>query len=180
MKFRSVAGLWIVLCAWISCASADFQTGLEAYQRGDYAAALQEWRPLAEGGDAQAQFRLGGMYAGGQGVPQDWNEAVKWYRRAAEKGLADAQYMLGATYQRGGRGLEPNYPEALKWCRARAGECPARARSGLSVRGSGTALRLHRSGEVAPAGSGPGARGVSVELGVAVRGTSQYRPTTNS
>ncbi len=61
----------------------------------DYATALKEWRPLAEQGDAGAQNILGLMYATGEGVPQDNNEAVRWYRLAAEQGDDRAQYILG-------------------------------------------------------------------------------------
>jgi hypothetical protein len=50
---------------------ADGQAGVDAYKRGDYATALRDWRPLAEQGDAGAQFYLGTLYAFGQGVPQD-------------------------------------------------------------------------------------------------------------
>ena len=71
--------------------AADFQTGLEASERGDFAAALREWRPLAEQGDTDAQFLLGAMYNEGKGVPQDYAQAVKWYRKAAEQGNASAQ-----------------------------------------------------------------------------------------
>jgi len=39
----------------------DFQKGLEAVNRGDYAAALREWRPLAEQGVADARYNLGVM-----------------------------------------------------------------------------------------------------------------------
>ena len=46
-----------------------------AYDRGDYATALHLWRPLAEQGDAIAQFNLGIVYANGQGVPQDYVQA---------------------------------------------------------------------------------------------------------
>ncbi len=55
---------------------ADFQAGRDAYKRGDYDTALKEWRPLAEQGDAQAQFQLGVKYDEGQGVAQDIREAV--------------------------------------------------------------------------------------------------------
>ena len=78
--------------------SADFQKGLAASKRGDYAAALREWTPLAEQGDAQAQTNLGWMYERGHGVPQDEKTAVTWYRRAAEQGFARAQYNLGVMY----------------------------------------------------------------------------------
>lgn len=72
----SVGGSW----------SADFQKGFTAAQSGDYATALREWTPLAEQGDAIAQFNLGVMYETGQGVPQDYKTAVKWYRLAAKQG----------------------------------------------------------------------------------------------
>ena len=65
---------------------ADLDDGLTSYQRGDYATALQEWRPLAEQGDALAQQYLGNMYATGRGVPENDAEAMKWWRKAAEQG----------------------------------------------------------------------------------------------
>ena len=57
-------------------AAQDFDTGLFAAQAGDFATALQEWKPLAEAGDADAQYNLGQMYRKGQGVLQDYAEAV--------------------------------------------------------------------------------------------------------
>ena len=71
--------------------SADFQKGLTAAQSGDYATALREWEPLAKQGDADAQYYLGVMDANGQGVPQDYKTAVKWFKLAAEQGNAYAQ-----------------------------------------------------------------------------------------
>jgi hypothetical protein len=71
-----------------------------AYQRGDYATALGLWRPLAEQGDADAQFRVGVLYVLGQGgVPQDLAEAAKWYRKAADQGDAKGQAGLGNLYE---------------------------------------------------------------------------------
>ena len=58
--------------------SADYQKGLDAARSGDYATALREFPPLAEQGNASAQFYLGGMYVTGQGVPQDFKITVKW------------------------------------------------------------------------------------------------------
>jgi len=54
-----------------------FGDGVVAYERGDYAAALRLWRPLAEQGNPAAQYNLGVMYREGQSVPQDDAEAVK-------------------------------------------------------------------------------------------------------
>ena len=62
-----------------------------AFDRHDYAAALQLCRPLAEQGDVRAQTSLGGMYYNGQGVQRDYAEATKWVRKAAERGYAPAQ-----------------------------------------------------------------------------------------
>ena len=45
-------------------------------------------------GDAYAQYNLGGMYANGKGVTQDYKEAIKWYRLAADQGNADAKEAL--------------------------------------------------------------------------------------
>jgi len=64
--------------------SADYVDGVDAYQRGDFQAALLEWRPLAEQGDDRAQNNLGAMYRFGRGVARSRIEAVKWYRRSAE------------------------------------------------------------------------------------------------
>ena len=44
----------------------DYGKGVEAYEKGDFATALREWRPLAEQGDAMAQYNLGVMYDNGK------------------------------------------------------------------------------------------------------------------
>ena len=41
-------------------------------------------------GAASAQYNLGFMYLNGQGVPQNYAEAAKWYRKAAVQGDVDA------------------------------------------------------------------------------------------
>ena len=53
----------------------DFDNGWAAYEAGNYVAALKEWRPLAEQGDAFAQSNLGIMYENGQGVPKHQHPA---------------------------------------------------------------------------------------------------------
>ena len=83
-----------------SAAQAAPESGYAAYRRGDYQTALRILRPLAETGDARAQFNVGVMYSEGQGVPQDHAEAGKWYRLSAEQGYAQAQYNLGLWYAR--------------------------------------------------------------------------------
>ncbi len=95
-------------------ALADFQTGLDAYQKGDYVGAAKEWRPLAEQGDPIAQFNLGLLYLDGHGVPQNPVEAANWFRRAAEQDYTQAQHNLGAMYG-SGQGVKRDLIQAYKW-----------------------------------------------------------------
>ena len=112
--------------------AADFQAGLEAYEHGDYAAALREWRPLAEQGDTDAQFLLGAMYDEGKGVSKDDEEAVKWFRKAADQGDADAQFNLGNMHY-DGRGVRRNHAEAVRWYRKAAEQGHASAQNNLGA-----------------------------------------------
>ena len=75
---------------------------------------IEQLRLAAEQGDASAQFRLGLLYDTGEGVPQDYQEAVKWYRLAAEQGNARAQGALGAMHAFG-QGGGQDYVRAHKW-----------------------------------------------------------------
>ena len=74
----------LFLLVWPGLALADFQAGVDAYERGDYSTALKEWLPLAEAGNGEAQSFLGEMYRKGEGVTQDYQKAANWYRRAAD------------------------------------------------------------------------------------------------
>ena len=105
-KFISALALVVALSG--TAHAQDFQKGYDAYQAGDYATALQEWRPLADQGDADAKHNLGLMYENGQGVPQDYAEAVRWYRKAAEQGTVQAQYSLALGYKYGVGVLQDN------------------------------------------------------------------------
>ena len=93
----------------------DLQKGVGAYNKGDIAIALREFRALAEQGNAQGQFNLGVMYAMGQGVIQDYSEAVKWYRKSVEQGDADAQYNLGWMYHEGQGVIQDNIYAHMWW-----------------------------------------------------------------
>lgn len=90
-----------------------------AYERGDYQTAFQKFMPAAEGGNADAQVNVGAMYANGEGVEQNFAEALKWYRLSAEQGNAAAQNRLGSMYD-DGVGIAQNFEEAAKWYRRSA------------------------------------------------------------
>ena len=67
------------------------QKGFDAAKQGDFETALKEFKPLAEQGDALAQYYLGDLYLNGLGVPRDFEAATKWFTLAAEQGNAKAQ-----------------------------------------------------------------------------------------
>ena len=68
----------IVVCLALSvvrvASAGQLEDGTAAHDRGDYATAVTLWRPLADRGDAHAQFLLGTMYENGKGVTQDYSE----------------------------------------------------------------------------------------------------------
>ena len=93
---------------------ADFDTGLEAYGRGDYKTALEKWHPAAQKGHPYAQHMLGFLYANGRGVPLDPTQTVKLWQAAAQQGFAPAQYTLGSLY-REGLGVKRDVEKAAHW-----------------------------------------------------------------
>lgn len=96
--FRTGGSLALSLAAVAALAApahADVKAGVDAWQSGDYNAAVAEWRPLAIAGDADAQFNLGQAYKLGRGVPTDLVQAEGWYRRAAKQGHLQAEDNLG-------------------------------------------------------------------------------------
>ncbi len=76
-------------------ARADVKAGVDAWAQGDYARAVREWRPLADAGDADAQFNLGQAYKLGYGIEQDMAAALMWYGRAVEQGHHRAEDNYG-------------------------------------------------------------------------------------
>jgi TPR repeat protein len=91
-------------------------------------------------GNADAQSDLGLMYADGQGTPNDYAEAIRWFRKAAEQGYAEAQFNLGLMYNQG-LGMPQDYAEAVRWFRKAAEKGNAKAQFILGVRyhqGQGT------------------------------------------
>lgn len=111
---RLLVALAFLLAVQLTALADDWKDGNAAFNRGDYATALELLRPLAEHGHPGAQAMLGVLYEHGYGVPQDYGEAAKWYRKAAEHGLAPAQTYLGERYHNG-QGVPKDYAEARKW-----------------------------------------------------------------
>ena len=109
-----LASIFVSLFPVASSVAGPYEDGVAAYERGDYAKAVELFRKAAEQGNADAQFNLGQMYDQGKGVKQDYAKAVAWYGKAAEQGDAYAQYNLGVAY-REGLGVKQDYDKAADW-----------------------------------------------------------------
>ena len=63
----------------------DLQDAAKAVRNKEYDRAYKLVLPLAQQGNPIAQYNLGAMYSNGEGVAQDYKEAIQWYRLAAEQ-----------------------------------------------------------------------------------------------
>ena len=81
-------------------------------------------------GDDDAQTSIGDLYYNGNGVKQDYEEAMKWYRKAAAQGNAIAQNNIGKLYH-WGRGVKQDYEEAMKWYQKAAAQGNAFAQNSI-------------------------------------------------
>ncbi|MCZ6862267.1 MAG: tetratricopeptide repeat protein [Alphaproteobacteria bacterium] len=111
----------VALLALSLPAAADFAGGLQAYDAGDYARALEEWRTAAGKGDIDAMVGLAGLHASGFGVRQNYASAAQWYEKAARRGHASAQLNLGDAYARG-RGVKRDLIAGHMWLSLAAGQ----------------------------------------------------------
>jgi uncharacterized protein len=126
--------------------------GMRARQRGEFAAALELLRPVAEAGDPEAQNVIGDMLIAGKpgvtGVTGDDVEAAAWFRKAAVQGFAPGQINLGLMLEQG-KGVDRDEAEASRWYRRAALEGFAAGQHHLA--------RLYQAG-----------KGVPLDLGLAV------------
>ena len=119
-KYLVAAAILIATSAQISAQSV--RAGIEAWQRADYAGAVAIWRPLAEKGDADAEFNLAQAYRLGRGVPTNLAAAKTWFERAASQGHVDAETTLGLLLFQNG-----DQAEGLKWLKKAADQGEPRA-----------------------------------------------------
>lgn len=111
---------------------ADTEHAIEELKKGNYQAAFNELKPLAEQGDVKAQIYLGGMYDRGNGMTQDFKSAAKWYLKAANQGNDEAQYSLASMYQ-AGEGVPKDLNKAKEWYLKAANQGLAKAQLGLAA-----------------------------------------------
>ena len=77
-----VSFVLVVAALQAASSGSDVKAGVDAWARGDHAAAVAAWRALSDGGDPHAQFNLAQAYKLGRGVPADMGQAIDLYRRA--------------------------------------------------------------------------------------------------
>jgi TPR repeat protein len=116
---RKLAVITIALTALAATPAAAAPTtvksGIEAWQKGDYAGAVAIWRKLAEAGNADAAFNLGQAYRLGRGVKINLGAAQTWLLRAASKDHLEAQSTLGLLLFDSG-----DMKGAMRWLKAAA------------------------------------------------------------
>ena len=127
-----LAGLLLLLPAPSSALADTFQHGLAAYERGDYALALNILQPLARKGDARAQNDLAVMYRKGHDVRRNNAAAAALFLLSAQQGYARAQNNLAVMYRKG-EGVPQNYTSAALWSLRAAEQGHARAQNNLAV-----------------------------------------------
>ncbi|HWU34888.1 MAG TPA: tetratricopeptide repeat protein [Methylovorus sp.] len=113
--------------------AASLEEAKAAVDAGKFAQAATIYRELAAAGDAKAQYNLGLMYARGDGVSENPQEAVKWYRLSAEQGFPEAQYALGVIYFSRDAGVTMDYDEAINWYRKAAEQGHVRSQLNLGI-----------------------------------------------
>ena len=122
MKIRNVSIILLVV-------SSIFINVLDAHT--EESIKIEQFKELAEQGNADAQYALGLCYGVGAGVEKDAVESVKWVRKAAEQGNANAQFVLGCCYEIG-EGVEKDAVEAVKWYSKAAEQGNANAKEKLT------------------------------------------------
>ena len=130
-------------------ARADLATAQRAFEAGDHGAAYRAYEPLAQAGDADAQFWMGHLLDGAHCGEEYPERASVWLRQAAEQGHATAQRMIGAYHAEGRGGVPQDFPLAAEWYAAAAEQGDATAQRRLG--------RLYQDG-----------RGVDANPGLAV------------
>ena len=93
---------------------------------------FDQFKVMADHGDAVAQYNLGACYHNGDGVEQDAKEAARWFRQAALQGNATAQYHLGLSLVNG-HGAPANVVEGAQWYRKAADQGLAQAQFDLGI-----------------------------------------------
>jgi TPR repeat protein len=140
----------LLLVLTLAACNNQGELATEAFDNGEYEKAMDLWMPLAEDGNAEAQFGIGYLYDKGLGVPRDTAEAIHWYRLSAEKNHALSQLNLGAIHQEGREDFPADPGRAADWYRLAAEQGNASAQYNLGklyFRGQGLPRKYELAAE---------------------------------
>jgi uncharacterized protein len=128
----AIAAIFLQLSFVAPVIAGPLEDGATALSRGEYATAEAIFRPLANNGDAAAQYFLGTMYLEGHEVPRRRTVAAQWYRKAAKQGYRSAQAALGELYY-GGYGVPQSNAKAMHWWQKAADKGDTGAQNSLGI-----------------------------------------------
>jgi hypothetical protein len=98
-----------------AAAVADLEAAETRYREGAFQAAYDLWKPLAEAGNPEAQFRIGRLYDRGELFAQDEDEGLRWFQLAADQGHALALSSWAAKLMQAGADLcDPKVQELTR------------------------------------------------------------------
>jgi uncharacterized protein len=132
MQKAIAAGAALLMLGGVALAD-PFGDALAANAHEDYASAFPLFMACAVAENpytSLCEAFVGAYYELGQGTPQDYSEAMRWYRKAADRGLASAQTSIGMMYNYG-NGVPIDYAEAARWYRKAADQGESRAQRDL-------------------------------------------------
>jgi hypothetical protein len=117
---RIIFALFALLCA--QALHADYQDGLDAYSKGYYRAAMEEWMAVVEAPAsdvnpriyAESHYAIAKLYWEGSGTPRDYYRSREWLEKAATLGHEGAMAKLGYLYT-DGISVQQDFGEAFRW-----------------------------------------------------------------
>ena len=114
LYLKIIFSSFIFFISFYGFSFADFESGLKAYNKGQFKEAIENWTPIAEEGNSNAQYNLGLMYHNAQGVKQDFSEAAKWFLMSAEQGNIKSMQLLSTMHVLG-KGVSKDFIESYIW-----------------------------------------------------------------
>lgn len=133
MQLSFTSLITLILCLALNSAYAGpLEDGHTAFDQQQYKKAYDLWLPLAEQGNADAQYNIGLLYMKGHGVELDERTALVWFTLAGEQGVADAQYNAGVLFYTG-KGVYPDHNSAIDWWTLAVDAGHANAQNNLAI-----------------------------------------------
>ncbi len=112
---KNIAGFLLLLIASATSHAEDLEDAVEAMRHGDFAEAYCIMRPLADSGDADAQYNIGWMYLNGYGLRINDILALEWWQKAVAQGHRDASFSIGMLYSLGEGEVSKNSDRAIDY-----------------------------------------------------------------